>query len=747
MKRYWPSSFVIITTVSICIISCSGKLRNQGNASIIDLKVDSVLALMTLEEKIGQMNQLSGYGELTGPVTEQHQYVEAVKSGMVGSMLNINGVEYTRRLQEINLTETRLGIPLLFGYDVIHGYKTIFPVPLAEACSWDFEAIEKSARIAAIEASAAGQNWTFAPVVDISRDPRWGRIVESAGEDPYLGSQIAIARIKGFQGDDLSDPSTIAACAKHYAAYGAIEGGRDYNTADISNRTLYEIYLPPFKASVDAGTATFMTAFNELNGVPATSNEMLKKILRDEWQYSGVLVSDWNSIGELVIHGIAKDKQEAAILAMRTGIDIDMQGNIYNEHLLQLIEQETISEKEIDEAVRRIIKLKFQLGLFDDPYRYCNEQREKNLLLCNEHRWAARDMARKSIVLLKNGNSLLPLKPDLSSLAIIGPLANNIKDVLGSWHGCGDTNDAVSLLQGIKDHSLTKTKILYTKGCDVQNDNRTGFKDAVTIAKRSDVVILAMGESSDMTGEARSRSFIGLPGIQLELIKEIKKTGKPIILVLMNGRPLSISWEKENLDCILETWFAGTEAGNAIADVLFGDYNPSGKLVVSFPYNTGQIPVYYNHKTTGRPGSQEQYFSSKYIDAPVECIFPFGFGLSYTKFEYSQLSLSDNKMKASDTIEISITIKNTGLYDGEETVQLYICDLFASVTRPVKELKGFQKVFLIAGEEKSLKFKISACDLSFYDINMNYRAEPGEFKIMVGTNSKECMEACFELLD
>lgn len=719
----------------------------KHSVSTIDQKVDSVLSLMTLEEKVGQMNQLSGHGELTGPITEQNEYIEYVKNGMVGSMLNINGAEYTRRLQEINLTESRLGIPLMFGYDVIHGYKTIFPVPLAQACSWDLEAIEKAARVSAIESASAGQNWAFSPMIDVARDPRWGRIVEGAGEDPYLCSEVAKAIIKGFQGDDLSDPSTIAACAKHFAGYGAAEGGRDYNYADISERTLYEVYLPPFKAAADAGIVSFMAGFSSLNGVPPSANRFLKKILREDWNFRGLVVSDWNSIGELIPHGIAKDKQEAALFGINAGVDMDMQSNCYIEQLTELVRMGDISIDDIDNSVRRILRLKFQLGIFDNPYQYCDTVREKKIILCDEHRWTARDMARKSIVLLKHNSKILPLKSDLRNIAVIGPLADNTKDILGPWHGRGDSNTAISVLQGIKNRDLLKTRLMFTRGCDIDTDNKTGFSEAIRIAKKADVVIMVMGESENMSGEARSRSFLGLPGVQLELLKEIKKTGKPVVLILMNGRPLAIPWEKENMDCIIEAWFQGTEGGNAIADVLFGDYNPSGKLTVTFPFSSGQIPVYYNHTKTGRPASPDKIFSSKYLDLPIEPLFPFGFGLSYTKFEYFNLAVSSHEIKRNDSLDINITVKNTGQYDGEETVQLYIQDVFASVTRPVKELKRFQKVFLPVGEEKKIHFNITSTDLAFYDCNLKYIVEPGEFKIMVGTNSEEFIETTFKLIE
>jgi beta-glucosidase len=729
------------------LISCTRKeVIKTASEILIEHKVDSVLALMTLEEKIGQMSVLSGVGELTGPVAAGHSYLEDVKNGRVGSMLNINGVEYTRKLQEITLTETRLGIPLLFGYDIIHGYATIFPVPIAEACSWDMGMIEKSARTAATEASAAGQHWTYAPMVDVARDPRWGRIMEGAGEDPYLGSLVATARVKGFQGDDLTAVNTIAACAKHFAAYGVAEGGRDYNTTEVSENTLREIYLPPFKAAVDAGVATFMTAFNDLNGTPASGNAYLNHILREEWKFQGMVVSDWNSVTELINHGVAKDKNEATVIAMQEGVDMDMQGMAYSEVLFDLVKKGAIAEDNIDKAVRNILRLKFQLGLFDDPYRYCNEQREKEELLSVRNRESAREVAKKSVVLLRNAEQLLPLSKDIRTLAIIGPLAGNTEDILGGWHGCGKAENAVSLISGIRQKINSKTKILYEKGCDIETEDHAGFKKAIAAAKKADVVLLAMGESASMSGEASCRSFIGLPGVQLELIREIHKTGKPIVLVLMNGRPLAIPWEAENMDAILETWFLGTEAGNAIADVLFGDYNPSGKLVASFPYSTGQIPVYYNHKNTGRPADEEKKYTSKYLDAPLEPLFPFGYGLSYTSFHYSDMAISADTISMTDTLKVSVSVTNTGKVEGEEIVQLYIRDWYGSVTRPVKELKGFKKILLKAGETIKLSFEITEDMLAFYTASGNFQAEPGTFSVLLGTNSSDYTEKKFELV-
>jgi beta-glucosidase len=744
MGRTRVFAVIFYSMVFFLGISCSrSKEEFCEKDQIIVWKVDSILSLMTLEEKIGQMSVISGVLENTGPMNDGHFYIEEVRNGRVGAMLNISGVEDTRKLQEITLTDTRLGIPLLFGLDVIHGYATIFPVPLAEACSWDLEAIESSARVAGAEASAAGIQWTYAPMVDIARDPRWGRIMEGAGEDPYLASLIAAARVKGFQGNDLAAVNTVAACAKHFAAYGAAEGGRDYNTTDLSERTLREIYLPPFKAAADAGVATFMTAFNDLNGNPASGNQRLNFILRKEWQYKGMVVSDWDAIGELIIHGVAKDKEEAAILSMRGGIDMDMQGYVYGQILIKLVKEGKISQSKIDDAVRKILQLKFQLGLFDDPYRYCNVQREMEELLSDSNRSIAREVAKKSIVLLKNENHLLPLSKDIKCIAVIGPLADNSEDILGNWKGMGKAKDAISLLQGLRQKVNPKTKILFEKGCEIDSMNETGFKSALAITKKADVVLLAMGEAAYMSGEAGCRSFLGLPGAQLDLIKEIYKTGKPIILVLMNGRPLAIPWENEHLDAIVEAWFPGTEGGNAIADVLFGDYNPSGKLVVTFPYSTGQIPVYYNHKNTGQPADKNDWFTSKYLDAPFDALYPFGFGLSYTTFEYSGLKLSAEKLHMDDTLTVSTHVTNTGNFDGEEIVQLYLRDWYATVTRPVKELKGYRKVFLKTGETAVINFMITKDMISFYDENMHWCTQPGEFSVMVGSSSASYLEKKF----
>lgn len=745
------------TTLLYLFISClvafsscnqgSDKAKLTEEDKAIEKKIDDLLSKMTLEEKIGQMNQYTGNGAATGPIKAREKDIEDLKKGYVGSMLNVIGAENTREMQKLVMENSRMKIPLLFGLDVIHGYKTIFPIPLGEAASWDLEAIEQSARIAAIEASAAGIHWTFAPMVDIARDPRWGRIMEGAGEDPYYGSLVAKARVHGFQGKSLRDDGSIVACAKHFAAYGCAEAGRDYNTVDISNRALHEIYLRPFKAAVEAGVGTFMNSFNELDGMPATGNSYLvQETLKGEWGFRGFVVSDWNSIGEMVNHGVAKDKGEAAVLAANAGNDMDMETSAYRDSLVSLVKAGKVKESTVDQAVRRILRIKFQLGLFDNPYKYCNPEKEKTQLLSPEHLKAAREGARKSIVLLKNTNYTLPLKTDINTIAVIGPLADSKIDMIGGWSAQGEGKDVVTLLEGIKAAVSPTTNVLYSKGCNIWGDSSGSFNIAVSLAKQADVVVFAIGESGTMSGEARSRGYIGIPGKQEELVKEVLKTGKPVIIVLMNGRPLTINWLAGNVPAILESWFLGSQAGNAIADVLFGKYNPSGKLPVTFPYDVGQIPIYYNHKNTGRPKvDNNNPYCSKYTDIPNEPLFPFGFGLSYTTFEYSDIKLSASQMKMKDSITISVTVKNTGLVDGEEVVQLYIRDLVGSVTRPVKELKGFRKVMIKTGESKDITFTLKSSDLAFYTKDMSFKAEPGDFKVFVGTNSDDCKEAAFSV--
>jgi beta-glucosidase len=710
--------------------------------------IDDLIQRMTLEEKIGQLNQLSGEGDVTGPATNAN-YLKAIKSAQVGSMLNVFTVEYTKKLQRIAVEETRLGIPLLFGYDVIHGHRTIFPISLGEAASWNLQTIELAARIAAVEASAEGIHWTFAPMVDIARDPRWGRISEGAGEDPYLGSLIAQARIKGFQGDDLSRPDTILATAKHFAVYGLSQAGRDYHSTDLSDVELWNTYLPPFKASLDAGVATFMSSFNDVNGIPATGNRyLLTDVLKKQWQFNGFVVSDYTSVNELVPHGFAENEIHAAELAMNAGLDMDMVGEIYLKHLKTLVAEKKITEAQINDAVKRILEMKYRLGLFEDPYRYSNEAREKSAIYKAEHFSAARDMARKSFVLLKNEQQLLPLKKNIKSIAVIGPLADSRRDMLGSWHAAGNWDKPVTLLEGIKAAVDPKTKIHHVKGASYEFNAPASDKEfnaAIKIAKKSDVIILAMGESGRMSGEARSRASITIPGNQTALMQALKKLNKPMVLVLMNGRPLDLSWEDENLDAILETWFAGTLGGHAIADVLFGDYNPSGKLPVTFPRNLGQVPIYYNIKNTGRPKVEGNEYTSRYLDSPNTPLYPFGYGLSYTQFTYSDIQLDKSTMTMNGSITATITVTNSGDYDGAETVQLYIRDHIGSITRPIKELKGFQQIYLKKGEKKTLEFNITAKDLAFYRQDLSFAAELGNFTLYIGGDSENVKQKPFSL--
>jgi len=742
---------LIVAAVALASWSCSGNKTAMDHSGdklctnpVIEHKVDSVLKLMTIDEKIGQLNQLTGDGETTGPITFATQYQDAIRKGEVGSMLNVNGAAYTYKVQKIAVEESRLGIPLIFGYDVIHGYKTIFPIPLGEAASWDLDAIEKSARIAAIEASAAGQHWTFAPMVDIARDPRWGRVMEGAGEDPYYGSLVAKARVKGFQGKSLAEPNTIVACAKHFVAYGAAMGGRDYNTVDISERTLREVYLPPFKAAVDAGVGTFMSSFNELNGIPVTGNrEMVKGVLKDEWQFNGFVVSDWGSIREMLVHGFAENDYHAADLAMNAGIDMDMEGHVYVPQLKKLLADGKITEKQIDDAVRRILRIKFMLGLFDDPYRYCDTIREKKMILNPRHLEIAREVARKSMVLLKN-NEVLPLSKSIKSVAVIGPLADNTDDIIGTWSARGEGKDAVSVLTGIRE-KLPNAKVLYAKGCDITGDSKAGFAEAIATARKADAVVVVVGEAAMMSGEALSRAFLDLPGVQKELVLALNELKKPMVVVLMNGRPLTIEWMDSAVPAILEAWLPGTMGGPAVADVLFGDYNPSGKLPMTFPRNVGQIPLFYYHKNTGRPRVDTERYTSKYIDSPNTPLYPFGYGLSYTTFDYSNFGISANEIGMNDTLKVWVDVTNTGNYDGEEVVQLYTRDLVGSVTRPVKELKGFEKVFIKKGETVRVEFKLTASDLAFYTRTMEFKPEPGEFKVFVGGNSRDLQELSFRL--
>lgn len=725
----------------------AGSVWSAAKEDRTEQRVDSVLRLMTLSEKIGQMNQVSSKEDPTGQLTECSNEEELIRSGQVGSMLNVVGVERTRHLQEIAVNDTRLHIPLIFALDVVHGYKTIPPVPLAESCSWDMDLIEKSARVAAEEATASGIQWTFAPMVDIARDPRWGRVMEGSGEDPYLGSAIAKARVRGFQGTDLSAYNTMAACAKHFVGYGAAEGGRDYNTVDISKQRLRELYLPPFSAAADAGVATFMNSFNEVMGVPATgSTYLVRDILKGEWNFPGVVVSDWGSVAELIPHGVAEDKCDAAQLAVTAGCDMDMEGYCYVSSLEKLVLEGVVSESLIDDAVRRILRLKFDLGLFDDPYRYCDAEREKAEILSAEHRKVVREMACKSIVLLENREGILPLDNRCKNIGIVGPLADNPDDMLGSWCARGDGKDAIGILQGIKQAVGKGVRIRYAKGCEIEGDDRSGFSEAVQVAENSDVVIVCVGENRFMSGEAASRTRLTLPGVQRELLKAIKETGKPIVLLLSNGRPLVLDWEKENIGTIVECWQLGSEAGNAIADVLFGKYNPSGKLTMSFPYNEGQIPVYYNAKSTGRPYVPNVRYVTRYLDCPNVSLYSFGYGLSYTRFEYGELKLDKDTMFPGEKLRIDVSVANVGNYDGEETVQLYIRDVCSKITRPEKELKGFKKVFLKKGERTDISFELSLADLEYVLADGSRESDPGLFEVFVGGNPDDVKKAEFILV-
>lgn len=726
---------------------------------VIEHKIDSILELMTVKEKVGQMVQYNGSFDVTGAPSDidSKTKLEKLKNGEVGSMLNVLTAEATREAQQVVMEHSRLKIPLLFGYDVIHGYKTMFPVPLGESASWDLESMKLSASIAAKETAAAGVHWTFAPMIDVSRDARWGRIMEGAGEDPYLNSVIGVARIKGFQGGDLADIATIAACAKHFAGYGFAEAGRDYNTVNVGESELQNAILMPFKAASEAGVATFMNSFNEVDGVPSTaSNYLQRDLLKGDWDYKGFMVSDWGSIAELISHGYAKDKMQAGELAVVAGSDMDMEGRVYEEALEPLVAENKIEEALLDDAVRRILRVKFHLGLFEDPYKYSDAQREKEVLLAKEHLEAARDIARKSIVLLKNESEVLPLKKDVKSIAVIGPLADDTDSPLGNWRAQADKNSAVSVLEGIKNVVGNNAQINYAKGADlgmgersflmpltINETDTSGFTEAVAAAENSEVVVMVLGEDAFQTGEGRSQTGIQLRGVQQELLDAVLEVNDNIVLVLMNGRPLDLSKPNEQVPAILETWFLGSEAGNAIADVLFGDYNPSGKLPVSFPRNVGQEPLYYNQKNTGRPSSPMVTYSG-YQDGSREALFPFGYGLSYTTFEYGKLQLSASEFSGDSSIELSVKITNTGNVAGKETVQLYIHDLVASRTRPVKELRDFRQVTLESGATQTVSFTISPKTLAFYTANRVWEAEAGEFDVMIGGNSVDLQKATFQ---
>jgi beta-glucosidase len=724
----------------------------SAQSKIIDRKVNSLLKEMTLQEKIGQLNQYSGENWVTGPIVIKPNFQSDIQKGLVGSMLNILGTKYTRQYQDLAM-QSRLKIPLLFGQDVVHGYKTTFPIPLAEAASWDLEAITLSARIAATEASASGIHWTFAPMVDISRDPRWGRVMEGAGEDTFLGSKIAYARVKGFQGK-LGDVNSVMACVKHFAAYGAAIGGRDYNTVDMSETALWEIYLPPFKAALDAGAATFMNAFNLINGIPATGNKYLQRdILKGKWDFKGFVVSDWGSIGEMVTHGYTKDTKEAALVAILAGSDMDMESNSYVNNLAQLVKEKKVAMDLIDDAVKRILRKKFEMGLFDDPYKFCNTEREQTTLNNPKHREIARDIASKSIVLLKNEKSILPISKNTKTIAFIGPLVKEHKQNMGFWAvelpGTNYNEQVVSQWEGVQNKVSSDTKFLYAKGCEIEGDNKEGFAEAIALANQSDIVILSVGEFWNSSGEAKSKSNIHLPGVQEDLIKAIQTTGKPVVVLVNAGRPLIFNWTSENVPAILYTWWLGSEAGNAIADVLFGDYNPSGKLPMTFPRDEGQIPIYYNHLNTGRPAHNEPVtnYASGYTDIKNSPVYAFGHGLSYTTFNYSDLNISNHKMKMNQEIIVTLKVTNSGKFAGEEIVQLYLRDKVASVVRPIMELKDFQKIKLNIGETKTVTFIIDNQKLSFYNEKLDYISEPGDFDLLIGSSSKDLhFKETFELI-
>ena len=758
-----PNLIVAIVCFLIGLNACqnsnstSSETSSSSITSVVDVeqKVEALLKQMTLEEKIGQMNQYSGFWDLTGPAPsngDAAKKYEHLRKGYVGSMLNLRGVENVRKIQKIAVEETRLGIPLIIGFDVIHGYETLSPIPLAESASWDLEAIKKSAEVAAEEAAAAGINWTFAPMVDISRDARWGRVMEGAGEDPYLGSKIAFARVQGFQGSDLSQHTTLAACAKHFAAYGFAESGREYNTADVGTSTLNNIIFPPFQATLDAGVRTFMNSFNELNGIPATGNTYLQRdILKDKWKFDGFVVSDWGSIEEMISHGYAKDNKHAAQIAANAGSDMDMESYLYVNELADLVREGKVKEAYIDDAAKRILRVKFELGLFEDPYKYCDAQREKEVIGQQAFHDACLDMAKKSIVLLKNENQLLPLKKQGQKIALIGALATDKTSPLGNWRIAAKDNTAVSVLEGMQ--AYTGNQLTYAKGADVSLGNteftvevninttdKSEFPQAIAVAKTADVVVMVLGEIGYQSGEGRSRTELGLPGVQQELLEAIYKVNKNIVLVLNNGRPLVLNWHQEHLPAIVEAWQLGTQSGNAIAQVLYGDYNPSGKLPMSFPRAVGQIPIYYNYKNTGRPTlpAPGKVFWSHYQDVENTPLYPFGYGLSYTTFEYSNLQA---KAVSDKQVSVSVTLKNSGKFTGKEVVQLYIKDHYATVTRPVRELKGFELVSLEPNESKEISFTLTEKELGFYNNQGDFVLELGDFSIFIGGDSNAKLEA------
>lgn len=747
----------ILGIVLVVLLSVAQNPVKETKESPFKARVDSLMALMTLEEKIGQLN-LPAAGDINTGIAENKGIVPNIKAGKVGGLFNIQGVEKIRKAQKVAVEESRLGIPLIFAMDVIHGYKTVFPIPLGLSTIWDMDLVEQSARMAAQEATADGIAWTFSPMTDITRDPRWGRVSEGFGEDPYLGSQLARAMVQGYQGTDLSANNTLMACVKHFALYGAAEAGRDYNTVDMSRIQMYNEYFPPYKAAVDAGVGTVMASFNEIDGIPATGNKwLLTEVLRDQWGFDGFVVSDYTGINEMIDHGVG-DLQQVSAMALKAGNDMDMVGEGFLTTLKKSLSEGKISEADIDKACRRILEAKFALGLFDDPYRYCDDDRSKTEIFTDENRQFARKVAAESFVLLKNEN-VLPLRK-LGTIAVIGPLANNNENVTGTWSVAADFKESISVYDGIKNVLGNKGSVLYAKGANVvadaelekrfsifgkptNRDDRSEEalrEEALGVAQKSDVIVAVLGEAAEMSGESSSRSDIGLPETQRRLLEELLKTGKPVVVVLLTGRPLAMEWTANNAPAILNTWFGGTEAGNAIADVIFGDVNPSGKLSMTFPRNVGQVPLYYNHKNTGRPlpeGQWFQKFRSNYLDVSNEPLYPFGYGLGYSTFSYGDISVSNASPKGEESIEVSVPVTNTGERDGKEVVQLYIRDMVGSITRPVQELKGFEKVLIRAGETKVVTFEVSTDDLKFYNYDLEFTWEPGEFVLMLGGSSDQ----------
>ena len=729
--------------------------------------INVLMKKMTLEEKLGQLNLPAGAGDIVTGAAASSDIGKKIQEGKVGGLFNIKSVAKIKAIQKVAVEESRLKIPLIFGMDVIHGYQTTFPIPLGMSCIWDMSLVEKAARVAAQEASADGICWTFSPMVDISRDPRWGRISEGNGEDAYLGSRIAAAMVKGYQGNDLSKNNTIMACVKHYAMYGAAEAGRDYNTTDMSRIRMYNEYLPPYKAAVDAGVGSIMASFNEVDGVPASANKFLMTdVLRTQWGFKGFVVTDYTGINEMIDHGLG-DLQKVSSLALNAGVDMDMVGEGFLSTLQKSLTEKKVTMQQIDVACRLVLEAKYKLGLFADPYKYCNEERAKTEIFTPANRKVARSIATESFVLLKNKNNLLPIKKT-GTIALIGPLADAKENMSGTWSVATDMSTPISVLQGLKNALGSNAKVLYAKGSNLDADslleehatmfgktlhrdarsNEVILKEALEVAAQSDVIVAALGESAEMSGEAASRSDISIPKIQQELLEALLKTGKPVVLVLFTGRPLTLKWENEHVPAILNVWFSGTEAGDAIADVLFGDVNPSGKLSTTFPQNVGQIPLYYNHKNTGRPlpeGKWFQKYRSNYLDVSNDPLYPFGYGLSYTNFSYSDISLSSNTIKGTQSIKATVTVTNTGSVSGKEVVQLYTRQLVGTTTHPVKELKGFQKIELKAGESKTVNFNIAASDLKFYNSDLKYVAEPGNFKLFIGGNSRDVKQTDFKL--